>query len=116
MKSRNTKRAILTSVGLVVSFFVSTGVYATDPQITINDGSENLYVASGAKASTDGTASYDSAANTITLNNFHGDDIKVSNLESIIISLQGENTLPQALCSFKSIGLFHICSLLTSSS
>ncbi len=93
MKNKNTKMAILAGIGFVASFFASTGVYAADPQITINNGSENLYVASGTKASVDGTASYDSITNTITLNNFHGDDIKVSNLESIIISLQGENTI-----------------------
>ena len=92
-KMKKMRAALFAGFGLAVPLMVSNGVYATDPQITINNGAENLYVASGSQSSADGTASYDANANTLTLNNFNGSNITISGLDDINIHLAGENTL-----------------------
>ena len=78
------------SVGSILSF---NNTYAASSSITINNDAESLYVETGTKASADGTATYDSATKTLTLNNFHGDDIYVQELDQLTISLKGKNTL-----------------------
>lgn len=80
----------------VSSITLAGNSYAASPSITINNNAESLYVDSGTKSSADGTIAYDSAANTLTLNNFHGDDIYIQNLESLTILLNGKNTLTMA--------------------
>ena len=86
----------LIGAGILAPLFLGASTYAADPEITINNGAENLYVATGTKTSTDGKASYDAATNTLTLDNFNGDDIKISNLESATIALRGNNTISMA--------------------
>ena len=81
---------------MLAPLFFSVSTYAADPTITINNGAEELYVATGTKASADGKASYNATNNVLTLNNFDGDDIKISNLENITINLQGDNTISMA--------------------
>ena len=83
----------LVGAGFLFSFLMGTGAYAAGPQITINNGAEDLYTASGIKTSTDGTASYNSTTNTLTLDGFNGSDIYASGLEDITVFLGGENTL-----------------------
>lgn len=87
------KAAIVAGVGLSAPMFASFGAYADGPSISINNGAYDLYVASGSQSSADGTASYDSNSNTLTLDGFSGDDIVVSGLTSLKINLVGDNTL-----------------------
>ncbi|MBQ1373493.1 hypothetical protein IIY66_01660 [Candidatus Saccharibacteria bacterium] len=87
------KAAIIAGIGLSAPFLANPGVYAASPSISINDGTYDLYVASGSQSSTDGTASYDSSSNMLTLNGFNGDDIVISGLTSLKINLIGDNTL-----------------------
>lgn len=95
MKNRsNYTKLFLAGLGLATSFFVGAGAYAAnDPSITINDSTDNLYTTG---ANTENTVVYDSNANVLKLKNFHGDRVVVSNIDSITIELEGENTLSMA--------------------
>lgn len=93
MKIKNKMRMAVVTMGLCTPIFTSLGANAASPSISINDGTYDLYVASGSQSSTDGTASYDSSSNTLTLNGFNGDDIVISGLTSLKINLIGDNTL-----------------------
>lgn len=93
MHKINMPAAISLSIACLVSLS-TCGVYAeSTPEIYINNKSENLYVDTGTKTSTDGKAKYDSANNILTLSNFSGNDIQISNLETTSIKLEGTNTL-----------------------
>lgn len=85
--------SVVAGVGLVVPMFAGFGAYAAGPEISINNGAENLYVSSGSQSSADGAANYDASTNTLTLNNFNGSNIVISGLNDINVSLVGENTL-----------------------
>ena len=68
-------------------------VYADGAEITINGGTEDLYVETGSESSTDGTATYDAETGVLTLNNYNGGGIYATGLEELIIMLEGENVI-----------------------
>lgn len=98
----------LSGITLAAFFALApANVFAANSTVTVN-GSEDLYVVSGTRASSDGSATYTAASKTLTLNNYTGSAIE-SDVDGLKISLTGTNTInTSADVAIKSTGSLSI--------
>lgn len=80
---------------LVLAFLFSLiplNAFAATSHVFVNGNSEDLYVASGSKSSTNGTATYTASTKTLTLKNYSGKTI-ASDVDGLKIVSNGSNRI-----------------------
>lgn len=82
--------------GLVIAafcvFFPTTNASATNSYIKIDNGSENLYVSSGTKSNTAGTATYNAASKTLKLQGYNGGAIS-ADVDNLVVEMTSTNVI-----------------------